>query len=138
MIFVDTNMLVAAALKGEQLHDRARRALAAVEREGPFTTDHVLVESWAILRRRTGYDGAERYLRGLRGTPLRIEPVLAADLERATAIGELWADQQFDFVDRTSFAVMERLGCSRAATFDRDFSVYRTGADRRAAFEVLS
>lgn len=38
----------------------------------------------------------------------------------------------------TSFAVMERLGCRRAATFDIDFAVYRAGPDRKVAFEILA
>ena len=130
-------MFVAAALKGERFHERAHKVLASISREGPVMSEHVLVETWAVIRRRAGYAIAETFLSGLRGTPMRIEPVLAADLERAIAIGELWADQEFDFVDRTSFAVMERLGISRAATFDRDFAVYRFGPDRRNAFEVL-
>jgi predicted nucleic acid-binding protein len=74
---------------------------------------------------------------GLRQTPLRVEPVSGADLDRAQAIAEAWSEQAFDIVDCTSFAVMERLGCSRAATFDRDFLIYRFGPDRRRAFEVL-
>ncbi len=32
---------------------------------------------------------------------------------------------------------MERVGCSRAATFDRDFSIYRYGSDRKKAFKIL-
>jgi len=32
---------------------------------------------------------------------------------------------------------MERLGLDRAATFDDDFAVYRYGARRDRAFEVL-
>jgi predicted nucleic acid-binding protein len=40
-------------------------------------------------------------------------------------------------VDRTSFAVMERLGIIRAASFDADFAVYRYGRKRDRAFEVL-
>jgi hypothetical protein len=37
-----------------------------------------------------------------------LEPIGAADLERAWAIGEGYPDQDFSLVDRTSFAVMER------------------------------
>jgi len=40
-------------------------------------------------------------------------------------------------VDRTSFAVMERLGVHRAASFDDDFAVYRFGPRRSKAFEVV-
>jgi uncharacterized protein len=40
-------------------------------------------------------------------------------------------------VDRTSFAVMQRLGIERAASLDSDFAVFRFGPNRRRAFTVL-
>ncbi len=104
----------------------------------PRTTDHVVIETWAVLKRRAGQHAADRFLKGLRGSPMHLESVSPADLERATAIGDAWSDQQFDLVDRTAMAVMERLGVVRVATFNRDFAVYRFGPDRREAFEVLT
>jgi predicted nucleic acid-binding protein len=56
---------------------------------------------------------------------------------KALDIGRGFRDQRFSLVDRTSFAVMERLGVSRAIAFDDDFVVYRFGPDRRRAFEVM-
>jgi predicted nucleic acid-binding protein len=41
------------------------------------------------------------------------------------------------FVDRTSFAVMQRLGVLRAASLDEHFAVFRFGRDRRRAFEIV-
>jgi predicted nucleic acid-binding protein len=66
-----------------------------------------------------------------------METVGAADLEVAWSIGDAFPDQDFSLVDRTSFAVMQRLGLRRVASFDRDFAVYRFGRDRRQAFEVV-
>lgn len=90
-----------------------------------------------LIASRFGRANALRFWQGLRGTPLRIESVTPSDMERALAIAEGWPDQAFDIVDCTSFAVMERLGCTRAATFDSDFAVYRFGPDRKHAFEIL-
>lgn len=104
---------------------------------GLVTTDHVLVETWRLLRDRLGFDSAERFWDGLRLGPAAIEPVRDRDLEGAWQIGRTFADQSFSLVDRTSFAVMERLGISRAVTFDDDFAVYRYGARRERAFEVV-
>jgi len=40
-------------------------------------------------------------------------------------------------VDRTSFAVMRRLGLERAASLDDDFAIFRFGPNRRRAFTVV-
>lgn len=61
----------------------------------------------------------------------------AADLATALSIAQLFPDQAFSIVDRTSFAVMQRTGVTRVATFDDDFAVYRFGRDRRRAFEIV-
>lgn len=60
-----------------------------------------------------------------------------ADLEAAWAVGQVFADQDFSLVDRTSFVVMERLGLARAASFDDHFAIYRYGRMRDRAFEIL-
>ena len=59
------------------------------------------------------------------------------DWQAAWAIGEAFPIRTSPLVDRTSFAVMERLGLTRVASFDSDFAVYRYGRRRDLAFEVL-
>jgi predicted nucleic acid-binding protein len=101
------------------------------------TTDHVLLETWLLLRHRLGRRSAERFWEGLRGGAADIESVTNADLAVAWAVGEAFPDQDFSIVDRTSFAVMQRLGLRRVATFDDDFAVFRFGRLKREAFEVV-
>jgi predicted nucleic acid-binding protein len=100
------------------------------------TTDHVLVETWSLLVVRLGREAAERFWAGVRGAA-SIELVTAGDLDVAYAIGESFPDQSFSIVDRTSFAVMQRLGVYRAATLDDHFAVFRFGRDRNRAFEIV-
>jgi predicted nucleic acid-binding protein len=59
------------------------------------------------------------------------------DLDVAWSIGQQCPDQAFSIVDRTSFAVMARVGVLRAVTFDDGFAIYRFGPRRDRAFEVL-
>ena len=131
-------MLFAAAVPRDARHQRARRLLAAIAGDRTFTTDHVLLETWMIIRVRVGWTAAMRFLAAVRGTPLAVETTSLADLERAQAIAIAWEDQQFDLVDCTSFAVIERVGCARAASFDRDFAIWRYGANRGRALDVIS
>jgi predicted nucleic acid-binding protein len=59
------------------------------------------------------------------------------DIERAAALAMLFKDQTFSLVDRTSFAIMERLSITKVISFDADFLIYRYGPSRDRAFEVL-
>jgi len=134
-LFVDSSAFYAAADAGDSSHARATAVLSAGERL--ITSDHVLIESWLLIRHRLGRTAAERFWAAIRGGAAALEPVGTADLEVAWSIGQAYLDQDFSIVDRTSFAVMERLGVLRAASFDADFAVYRFGPRRERAFEIL-
>lgn len=134
-LFVDTSVWYAAVDRSDTGNKRAKSILSGGE---PLvTTDHVLVEMWLLTRHRLGRGAADRFWGGLRGGAAVIESVVAADLEVAWTIGEEFPDQDFSLVDRTSFAVMRRLGIRRVASFDDDFAVYRFGKHRGHAFEVV-
>src|SRR3984893_13271651 len=134
-LFVDTSIWYAAADSSDASTARARAIRPAGE--PMVTTDHVLVETWTLLRYRIRRQVAERFWEGLRRGVAVVEPVNAADLESAWQIGVLFRDQDFSIVDRTSFAVMRRLGIDRAASFDDDFAIFRFGPNRRPAFTVV-
>ena len=80
---------------------------------------------------------AERFWKGMRNGVASVEPVGGADLEAAWQIGLAFSDQDFSIVDRTSFAVMRRLGIERAASLDDDFAIFRFGPNRRRAFTIV-
>ena len=122
-LFVDTSTWYAAADRGDASHRRATQILGSGE--SLLTTDHVLVETWLLLRHRVGREVADRFWDGLRRGVAMVEAVTAPDLETAWAMGEAFPDQDFSIVDRTSFTVMRRLGLERAATLDDDFAVFR-------------
>ena len=134
-LFVDTSVWYAAADSADASNDRAKEILTAGD---PLvTTDHVLVETWTLLRWRIHKGAAEAFWEGIRRGVASMETVGPADLQAAWTMGRDFPDQDFSLVDRTSFAAMERLGLERAASFDSDFAVYRWGPRRDRAFEVL-
>jgi len=134
-LFVDTSVWYAAAALADVGNPRARAILASGE--PLFTTDHVLVETWLLLRNRIHRKAAEQFWEGIRNGAVAVGPVSMADLEAAWQIGHSFRDQDFSLVDRTSFAVMRRLGIERAASFDNHFAVFRYGPKRRHAFEII-
>ncbi len=133
--FVDTSAWYAAADRSDRYNGRAKRLLSTDE--SLVTSDHVLAETWRLIHHYISADAAETFWGALRGGVSTVEQTTNADLEAAWAIGERFPDQDFSLVDRTSFALMERLGISRVITFDSDFAIYRYGRGRRFAFEVL-
>ncbi|MFY9693355.1 MAG: PIN domain-containing protein [Xanthobacteraceae bacterium] len=134
-VFVDTSVWFAVANIRDRQNRRAKMVLSSVA--DPLLSDHVLVETWRLLNSRIHREAVERFWSQIRQGAVPIEKITALDLERAWTIGEAFPDQTFSLVDRTSFAVMERLGLTRAASFDDDFAVYRYGRNRDRAFEVF-
>ena len=128
-------MFYAAADLGDRSNTRAKRILSGGDRL--VTSDHVLVETWFLLAHRIGPATAEHWWEAIRGGAASVEPVTAADLEVAFAVGNDFPDQDFSIVDRTCFAVMQRLGILRAATLDEHFAIFRFGRDRTRAFEIV-
>lgn len=133
--FVDTSAWYAALDRADRNHQRATQLLA--EDAPRVITDHVLVETWRLAAHRLGWDVAERFFDHVRRGVADVETVTAADREHAWATGQAFGDQQFALADRTSFAVMERLGLEEVVTFDQDFAVHRYGPRRQRAFTIL-
>ena len=133
--FVDTSIWFAAAVARD--HDNARAKSILASTWDHVTTDHVLVETWLLLNSRYRREVAEQFWDRIQRGGVSIEPVTTADLQAAWAIGVAFPDQAFSIVDRTNFAVMERLGILQAASFDNDFAVYRYGRTRDQAFDVI-
>lgn len=134
-VFIDTSVWFAAANVRDRYNRRAKQILGEIE--GPVLSDHVLVESWRLIRDKVHRNAAESFWSGVRQGVAELEKVTTADLEAAWAIGEAFQDQEFSIVDRTTFALMQRIGISSVASFDEDFAVYRYGRKRDKAFTVL-
>lgn len=134
--FVDTSVWFAGATKRDAQNERAKSILQSIDQY--LTTDLVLVETCQLLEAQFGRGLAEVFWERLRDSAVRVEPVVRADLVAASEIETRFRDESFSFVDRTSFALMERMGITRAATFNPDFAVYRPRSGRRRPFEILS
>jgi uncharacterized protein len=134
-VFVDTSVWFAAVAKRDRDNSLAKAILQSVPDH--VITDHVLAETWLLLNSRFGRGIAETFWDQIRRSTVQLEMVTSADLEAAWSIGISFPDQNFSLVDRTSFAVMERMGIVKAASFDQDFAIFRYGRRRDKAFEII-
>ncbi len=135
-MFVDTSVWFAAADDGDVNCEEARSLL--VEHASSLTTsDHVLTELWNLLNARLHHSAANRIVGEIQSGLPRVECTIDDDLEAAEAILSKFADQAFSLTDRTSWALMERLGIADALSLDDHYRVYRYGPERRRAFRVM-
>jgi predicted nucleic acid-binding protein len=134
-LYLDTSALFAAADDREPDHARTSAVLNEPETR-MITSDVVIAELWRLASKRRDAHAAEELVAALLTDGPEIVSVTHGDLLRAIEIGEEFPDQGFSLTDRTSFAVMHRLGLYRVATLDHHFAVYRFGPARRKAFEI--
>lgn len=106
--FVDSSVWFAAAAERDAENECAKSILQSIDQY--LTTDLVLVETCQLLKARFGRGVAEVFWERLRDSGVRIEPIVRVDLEAASEIGARFPDESFSFVDRTSFALMDRMG----------------------------
>ncbi len=134
-VFVDTSIWYAAADDGDAHNDVARSLLG--EHAGELvTSDLVLAELWNLVNARADHDMANRVVATVDAGIARVECATSADLQAAATAAAAFPDQAFSLTDRTSWALMERLGITEALALDADFRIYRYGPERRRAFTV--
>ena len=122
-IFVDTSALI-AFLDADQpryaeVIDTWDRAIA--DGKALFTSNYVLVESFALVQRRLGLEA----LRALADVLVPMLRVLWVDEElHAAAVASLFTAgrRKLSLVDCTSFELMRRRGLAEALALDDDFA----------------
>lgn len=125
-VFVDTSAYFALAVPQDADH---RSAVALVEQLSHlpvrlFTTNLVVAETHGLLIVRRNRAVAATFLRDIDKSTTTIVRVSPADERRAREIIFQYDDKDFSLTDASTFAVMERLGITRAFTFDRHFAQY--------------
>ena len=127
-VFVDTGAHYALADVHDPDHGEAVRLLQHIVRlrYALVTSNFVVSEVYTLLLKRVGREIAIRYVEELRGGSTQVIRVSVEDEERTWEILRRYQDQDFSYVDATSFAVMERLGIRVFFAFDGHFSTFRT------------
>lgn len=134
-MLVDTGAWYAIADASDRYHEEASRFYTEqAGRTALVTSELIVAETWAILNAHLGRAAALTFWETLRETRTPILTLEPIDLEAAWHITQAFPDQDFSFVDCTTFALMERLGLTEVFAFDVHFLVYRFGSGRQRAF----
>ena len=121
MRFVDTSFWFALLDDRDRRHEQAA-TIARSDRERWVTSNHVIGETWTLVRRRRGHHVGLSFLDGLDRIPQLFKVSVDEQLER-----EAWSwlrrrgERFYSFVDATSFALMRARRIREALAFDGDF-----------------
>lgn len=125
MVFVDTGAWVAVQITDDEHHAEAARTLEALLGLPAIliTTNHVVGETYTLLRVTRGYAAAAKFVSSV-GLTTRLERVFVPEeLERqAFTLLAQFRGHDFSFVDGTSFALMGSRGLRYAFAFDSHFA----------------
>jgi predicted nucleic acid-binding protein len=125
-IFVDASAWFAVVWNGDQHHAAAAAEYRRLVSDSVplVTTNLVIAEAHALIRRDGGHARAMRFLESLRTTP-RLERVHSdTDLEqRAERLLAQYADHAFSFADAVSFTVMRERDITESFAFDHHFLI---------------
>lgn len=123
MIFVDTAFWVAFGDRQERHHDEALELMRRHGAQQLVTTNHVRGETWTMIRRRSGHDGAVAFLDRIeRSSRVRVVFVTSEMEEDALRWLRRHDERPYSFVDAASFALMRSMRINDALTFDDDFA----------------
>jgi uncharacterized protein len=124
-VFVDTSALFALVNRSDTDHERAKRCLSSLSNDNTtlVISNFILSETYTLILYKIGRTPALNVVNGLCET-CELERVSEEDEEHAWRILNDFDDKTFSYVDATTFAVMTRLGLSRAFSFDEHFNQY--------------
>jgi predicted nucleic acid-binding protein len=119
-VFVDTSALLALLDRADPRHAAVRDAFAGLRDAELLTHGYVIAECLAVARRRFGVDGAIALLDDILPVLaiLPVEPALHLRVQRSYREA---LPSGVSFVDRLSFAVIERDSLDAALATDADF-----------------
>ena len=122
LVFLDTGAIYALADRNDADHEGVLAVYTDSERRF-VTHDLVLVETFSLLTKRLHKQAALRTVGALRASSrVEIVPLIPSLLEAAWIRCQRFADKEWDWIDCTSFELMERRRLTHALTLDRHFA----------------
>jgi predicted nucleic acid-binding protein len=125
VIFIDTSAFYAILDRDDEAHVPARVTwIDLLSPDNPlelFTSNYVLVESFALIQARLGISAVQTFHDAILAV-VKVHWIAKEDHFAATNTLLTAARRKLSLVDCTSFQLMRRLGANQAFVFDRHFS----------------
>jgi predicted nucleic acid-binding protein len=124
---VDTGGWIALAVKRDRYHDKAATYYRKISNANVrlVTSNYVLSETYTRIRYDDGHAKALQFnasiQEAIKAGRLNLEWVTSAIHKSAWDIFEKYDDQEFSFVDCTSFVIANRVGVKEVFGFDDHF-----------------
>jgi predicted nucleic acid-binding protein len=131
-ILLDTGVIVACLDRREQFHARSAEIVLGL-RAPLVTCEAVIAESCYLLRRLPA--ACEAVLDNVAAGIFQIPFRLSDSADRVRRILHQYRDRNIDLADASLIQLANELGTGDILTLDRDFHVYRWGANK--AFHSL-
>lgn len=125
-VFVDTSAWYALQITDDANHKKAKDIFPFLLKrfETIVTSNHVIGETYTLLRMSRGYDAAMRFITLMRESPRLEEYFANQEVERdAYALLHQYRDHPFSFVDALSFTIMKTEGIQVCFAFDIHFHI---------------
>ncbi|MEW6425727.1 MAG: PIN domain-containing protein [Bacillota bacterium] len=122
-VFVDSSAIAALIVKNDQNHRPAVQILRKLteRRVELVISNFIVAEAYNLIAVRINPAKAREWFFA---NTWPVERVSIEDEKQAREILQKYADKDFSYTDATSFALMQRLGCDLAFTYDRHFIQY--------------
>ncbi len=125
-IFVDSSAWIALADRDDFHHKEAALAFPLILKSFKtlITSNLIVAETYVLLLKELGHTSAIDFLERINASP-RIFKVWSSEAVETEAERILfkYGDQDFSYVDATSFALMKRHKITKAFAFDKHFVI---------------
>lgn len=122
-IFVDTSAFYALIHKGDKHHQEAVRFFKEqVPILTPLTSNYIYLETLLLLKSRIGHHYAQKFGELVnQSKKLKVIRLSKDDDRESWKLFTRFSDQEFSYVDCTSFYLMKKLKIKKTFAFDTDF-----------------
>lgn len=127
-VLLDTGVIVALLDRSERHHQVCRDTVQTLA-AALVTCEAVIAESCYLLRRLPG--AAEAILANVASGVFQVPFQLAHSAPQVQRVIRKYRDRQVDLADACLVHVAGELGAGEILTLDRDFEIFRWGANKR-------